>query len=95
MAEEYVTLAVELNQYGKKVGVGLNISIKDGFAVFNFTDPSIALKWYEGAKATSGTDGINVHYSKKLNAVIYEYEFKLKEEIKEILIAEMKGVGLR
>jgi hypothetical protein len=89
--EEYITLAVELNQDGKKVG--LNISIKDGFAVFNFTDPNLALKWYEGAKATSGKDGVNVHYSKKINAVIYEYEFKLKEEIKEILIEEMKQYG--
>ena len=89
--EDYLTLKVDLNQQGKKIG--LNIVIKDGFAVFNFSDPNLALKWYNGDK--KDTEGVKVHYSRKINAVVYDYGTKPKEDIKDILVEELRMAGVK
>lgn len=80
-------ITVDLDYKGKVIQV--YIICRDNFAVFSFSDPSLALKWYQ--KDIGGK--VPVFYRRKINSVIYKYIGKSKDEIRELLRDEIRLAG--
>ena len=86
MEEKYLTMVVDLVKDGKPVSC--MVRIKDGFAVLTFSDPNVAIKWYEKDMSKG-----NINYSKKINGVIYKHAGMTKEQIRDQYRMEITGAG--